>query len=91
MSTERAPEPTELIYAPGASWSPAIVAAGLAIVVAGTFTAWFWSVIGAFIVLLGARSWWRQTDDEISRMRRRQPIDSAVIPAEPIRRATTGS
>lgn len=86
MSDQRAPEPTELIYVPGPSWAPAVVAGGLAIVVAGTFTAWFWSVIGAFILLLGARSWWRQTDDEIGRMRREQITDTAVIPAEPIRR-----
>ena len=88
MSYQRAPEPTELIYVPGPSWAPPIVAAGLAIVIAGTFTAWFWSVIGAFILLLGARSWWQQSDDEISRMRRRQSVDTAVIPAEPIRRSS---
>ena len=88
MSEQRVPEPTELIYVPGASWGPAIVAAGLAIVVAGAYTAWFWSVIGAFILLLGARSWWRQSDDEVSRMRRSQTTDTAVIPAEPIRRSS---
>ena len=86
MSDQRAPEPTELIYVPGPSWAPPIVAAGVAIAVAGAFTAWFWSAIGLFILLLGLRSWWRQSDDEISRMRREQTLDTAVIPAEPIRR-----
>lgn len=88
MSEQRVPEPTELIYVPGPSWAPAIVAAGLAIVIAGTYTAWFWSAIGFFILLLGARSWWRQSDDEVSRMRRSQTTDTAVIPAEPIRRSS---
>lgn len=86
MSDERAPEPTELIYVPGPSWAPPIVAAGVAIAIAGTFAAWYWSLIGLFILLLGLRSWWRQSDDEISRMRREQTLDTAVIPAEPIRR-----
>ncbi len=89
MSDQRVPEPTELIYVPGPSWAPAIVAAGAAIAVAGAFTAWFWSAIGLFILLLGLRSWWRQSDDEISRMRREQTLDTAVIPAEPIRRPSS--
>jgi cytochrome c oxidase subunit I+III len=88
MSDQRTPEPTELIYVPGPSWAPPIIATGLAIVLAGTFTAWFWSVIGAFILLLGLRSWWQQSDDEVSRMRRHQSVDTAVIPAEPIRRSS---
>ena len=43
-------------------------------------------VIGGFILLLSARSWWKLANDEISRMRRDQPTDTAVIPAEPVRR-----
>lgn len=80
------PEPTELIYLPGESWAPALVAAGIAIAIAAAFTAWWWAVIGLFVALLGVRSWWRQSEDEISRMRREQEIGTAVIPAEPIRR-----
>jgi hypothetical protein len=84
------PEPTELIYPSGDSWAPILVAAGLALAVAGVFTGWFWSVIGAVFFLGGLLSWWKRSDDEISRMRREQPVETAVIPAEPIRRATRG-
>lgn len=84
---EPPPEPSELIYPSGDSWAPILIAAGLAIAVAGAFTVWFWSVIGALILLAGLRSWWRRTDDEVSRMRREQPLATAVIPAEPVRRA----
>jgi hypothetical protein len=84
--SEKAPEPTELIYVPGDSWAPPLVAFGLAIVIASVFTAWWWGVIGAAIVLAGALSWFRQSDDEVSRMRREQEVGTAVIPAEPIRR-----
>lgn len=84
------PEPTELIYPSGGSWAPILVAAGLAIAIAGAFTVWFWSVIGAAFFLGGLRSWWKRSDDEISRMRREQQLGTAVVPAEPIRRATRG-
>jgi hypothetical protein len=84
--SDRTPEPTELIYLPGASWAPPLVAAGIAIMIVATFTAWWWGVIGLVILLTGARAWWRQSDDEISRMRREQQPGTAVLPAEPIRR-----
>lgn len=83
---DRVPEPTELIYAPGDSWAPPLVAAGLAVLIAGLFTTWFWSVLGAAVLLAGLRTWWRQADDEIARMRRTQRTDTAVLPADPIRR-----
>ena len=41
---------------------------------------------GAFILLLGLRSWWKLSNDEIEGMRREQRSDTAVIPAEPVRR-----
>lgn len=91
MSERDNPEPSELIYPPGASWAPAMIGLGLAVVVAGTFSAWWWSVLGAVVVIAGARSWWHRGDDEISRMRREQPLDTAVIPAEPVRRGGSGS
>lgn len=85
MSPE-VPEPTELIYPVGQSWAPALIAGGLAIALLGIFVTWPFAVIGALIVLAGMRSWWKQGDDEISRMRVEQRTDTAVIPAEPIRR-----
>lgn len=84
--SKQVPEPTELIYLPSESWAPVLVAAGVAIAIAAVFSAWWWAVIGLFIALMGIRSWWRTSDDEISRMRTRQETGTAVIPAEPIRR-----
>lgn len=79
-------EPTELIYVPNPSWAPVLVAAAVALLLAGAFMGWFLWLLGGFVLLLGARSWWRLSSDEISRMRRSQTTDTAVIPAEPIRR-----
>ena len=76
-------EPSELIYVPSNSWAPIIVAAGLALLLVGLFKGWFIILVGVFILLLGLRSWWRLSNDEISRMRREQQTDTAVIPAEP--------
>ena len=83
----RAPtEPTELIYVPSGSPAPVIVAAGVALLAAGTFLGGLLWLVGAIVLYLGARSWWQTSNDEISRMRREQSTDTAVIPAEPIRR-----
>ncbi len=79
-------EPTELIYAPSPSWAPLLVAAGIALILAATFMGTILWVIGAAVLFLGTRSWWRLANDEISHMRRSQRTDTAVIPAEPVRR-----
>jgi hypothetical protein len=79
-------EPTELVYVPSNSWAPVIVAAGIALIMIGMFKGWSLWVIGAVVLLLGLRSWWRLADDEIAGMRREQRRDTAVIPAEPVRR-----
>lgn len=92
MSPLATSEPTELIYVARPSWAPVLVAIGTAGILAGFFGGRFWSIVGLGIVLLGLRSWWRLADDEVSRMRREQATDTAVIPAEPIRvRTGTGS
>ena len=83
-------EPTELVYLPAPSWAPPIVAVGIVAVATISFAAWYWAVLGALILLYGLRVWWRQSDDEISHMRREQETDTAVIPAEPIRRSADG-
>ncbi len=82
------PEPSELIYAPSPSWAPLQIAAGLALVLFGLYSLWAFSIVGALVVLAGVRSWWKLSDAEVSHMRREQVLDTAVIPAEPIRRAT---
>jgi hypothetical protein len=79
-------EPSELIYVPGNSWAPVIVALGITLILLGMFKGWSLWVIGTVVLLLGVRSWWRQADDEIAGMRREQRRDTAVIPAEPVRR-----
>ena len=81
-------QPTELIYVPSPSPAPAVVAAAITLIAAGTFMGWFLWLVGAIVLALGAGSWWRTSNDEISRMRREQATDTAVIPAEPIRRST---
>ncbi len=80
-------EPTELIYVPNNSWAPVLVAAGIALILVGMFKGWSLWIVGAVILLLGLRAWWHLSDDEISGMRREQRADTAVIPAEAVRRA----
>jgi hypothetical protein len=79
-------EPTELVYVPNNSWAPVLVAAGITLILIGFFKGWSLWVAGAFILLLGLRSWWKLSNDEIEGMRREQRSDTAVIPAEPVRR-----
>lgn len=88
MSPVDASEPTELIYVPNNSTAPIIVAVGIALLAAGCFLGWFLWLLGAIAVYVGVSSWWRTSSDEISRMRREQRTDTAVIPAEPVRRAS---
>lgn len=78
-------EPTELIYVPGSSPAPIVVAIGLTLFCVGFFMGWFLCLLGAFFLLMGLRNWWQRSNDEISRMRREQDVDTAVIPAEPIK------
>ena len=52
-------EPTELVYLPAPSWQPALLAAGLAGVVASLFTWWPYGVIGAVVALVSLWAWMR--------------------------------
>ena len=79
-------EPTELVYVPTNSWAPVLVAAGITLILIGFFKGWSLWVAGALILVLGLRSWWKLSNDEIEGMRREQRSDTAVIPAEPVRR-----
>lgn len=80
-------EPSELIYTPRASAAPIFVAAGIALIAAGAWMGWVLWLIGAAVLIIAAVAWWKAADDEISRMRREQRTDTAVIPAEPVKRA----
>jgi hypothetical protein len=83
-----AAEPTELVYVPNNSWAPVIVAVGVTFILVGFFKGWSLWVIGAVILLLGLRAWWHISNDEIEGMRREQRTDTAVVPAEPVRRGS---
>lgn len=80
-------EPSELIYTPSASAAPIFAAAGIALIAAGAWMGWVLWLIGAAVLIIAAVAWWKAADDEISRMRREQRTDTAVIPAEPVKRA----
>jgi hypothetical protein len=80
-------EPTELIYVPNGSWAPIIAAAGAALLLVGFFKGWFVILVGALILIAGLVAWWRTASDEISRMRREQQADTAVVPASVVRRS----
>jgi hypothetical protein len=74
------PKPTESIYLPRATIFPALFAFGLAAVIVGLYAWWPYSVIGAFIALGALIGWLRANRNEIARMPRQQPTDTAPIP-----------
>lgn len=79
--------PGELVYLPQPSWKPALLAAGLAAVVASIFTWWPYGVVGAVVALVALRGLVREVREEFGRLPRRQRLTAAVIPAVPLRRA----
>ncbi len=78
--------PTELVYLPESSWQPALIAAGIAGVLASLFTWWPYGVVGAVVALVGAWAWVRDSRRDFARLPRRQRLTSAVIPAVPLKR-----
>ena len=83
----RAPAPTELIYVPEPSWTPALLAFGLAGVLVGLFAGWVWIVAGAILGLLALRKWVRDIADDVRRLPRHQDPTTAPLPATPMRSA----
>jgi hypothetical protein len=79
------PEPTELVFVPGSSWAPVLLAAGAAGVVVGLFAGWPYAVAGAIVALAALRAWIRRTGDEIARLPRQQRLSTSVLPAVPLR------
>jgi hypothetical protein len=77
---------TELIYLPEPSWYPALLAFGLAGVLAGLWVWWPYSVLGAIVALVALRGWIVQARDSFDRLPRRQRLATAAIPAEELRR-----
>ena len=83
---ERTPEATELVYVPEPSWLPALVAFGLAGVLAGIFVWWPYGVIGGAVALVSASLIVREAGANIERLPRRQKVTTAVLPAVPPRK-----
>lgn len=75
-----APEPTELIYLPGPSWTPAVIGAGLAAVLVGLFTWLPYAIFGGAVALLASRNWLRASIAEIARLPHRQRLSTSPIP-----------
>jgi hypothetical protein len=78
--------PSELVYLPEPSWQPALIAAGLAGVIASIFTWWPYGVVGAIVALAALWAWIRDSREEFSRLPRRQQVRTAVIPAVPLKK-----
>ena len=79
-------EPTELVYLPDSSWQPALIAFGLAAVIASFFTWWPYGVAGAIIALFALRSWIKDSGRNYEKLPRRQRVATSVIPAVPLER-----
>jgi hypothetical protein len=78
--------PLELVYVPEPSWQPALIAFGLAAVLASIFTWWPYGVAGAVVALFALRAWVRDAREDFNRLPRKQRIATAVIPAVPLQR-----
>ena len=86
MSDEATPEATELVYAPEPSWVPILVAAGIAVALAGIFTMSILIVFGLLLVLPALRAWAKGSSRDTARLPRRQRVTTAVLPAVPPRK-----
>ncbi|MDQ2676397.1 MAG: hypothetical protein M3Y34_06265 [Actinomycetota bacterium] len=78
---DRLEEATELVYVPEPSWSPALLAFGLGLVLAGIFVWWPYGAIGAIVALVAGVRMFRATEDTVERLPRRQKLTTAVLPA----------
>lgn len=79
-------ERTELVYLPEPSWQPALIAFGLAAVLASLFTWWPYGVAGAIVAIGALIAWIRDARHSYARLPRRQRVSTAVLPAVPLER-----
>ena len=80
---EHEPEATELVYAPGNSWAPAVFALGLMGILTGIFV-WFpYGIAGAIIAIIGAWMIAKGGAEDSERLPRSQTVTTAVLPATP--------
>lgn len=84
-------EPVELVYLPESSWQPALIAFGLAAVLASLFTWWPYGAIGAVVALFALRAWIKDARAGYNRLPRKQRVVTAVVPAAPLKRPGAGS
>jgi hypothetical protein len=80
--------PLELVYVPESSWQPALIAFGLAAVLASLFTWWPYGVVGAVVALFALRAWVKDARQDFNRLPRNQRISTAVLPAVPLERGS---
>jgi hypothetical protein len=76
----------ELVYVSEPSWSPPLVAVGLAGVVASVFTWWPYGVVGALVALVALFCWFRQAQREHEVLPREQRLTVGALPPTPLRR-----
>jgi hypothetical protein len=82
----RAPDPTELVYVPDPSWTPVLVAWGIAGLLVGIFAGWTFAVAGGVLTLFALIVWIRNIRVDLGRLPRRQRLTTATLPATPMRR-----
>jgi hypothetical protein len=80
--------PLELVYVPEPSWQPALIAFGLAAVIASLYTWWPYGVAGGVIALFALFAWIRDAREGYNRLPRKQRVSTAVIPAVPLQRTS---
>src|SRR3569833_2654139 len=76
-------QPTELVYLPDSSWQPALIAFGLAAVIASLFTWWPYGVIGAVVAIFALRSWIVDAGRSYDKLPRRQRVATSKKPTNP--------
>ena len=81
-------QPLELVYLPEPSWQPALIAFGLAAVIASLFTWWPYGVAGAIVALFALRAWIKDSREGFDRLPRKQRVATAVIAAVPLERTS---
>ena len=88
---EEDPQPTELVYVPEPSWDPALLAFGLAAVIAGLLVWWPYGVVGAIVSIVAVVRMFRSTEDVVGRLPRRQKLTTSVLPAVPRKSSESSS
>lgn len=81
-------QPSELVYIPGPSWYPALLAAGLAGVLVSLFVWWPYGALGAVVALVALRAMIKEAREDFDRLPRNQRITTGAIPAVPLKRSS---